>query len=230
MVKPMNDQSGNLDVQNLNKGVNYMEKNTNTTVQEGTPAVQPIVNTDAVKAKAGQVAVGAKDAVGKAKVFAGNYAERVKTDKKVMVATIVVVVLVLLLIFGKFLTPGYGVVNSYMNGMKKFNAEKIVKLYHEDMYEDEDDEIDDLEERFEEYEDEDYAIKGFKIRECDKYSEDEVEDLAESLETLYDIDEDDVQAARTYYVRYTYDDDGDKGLSYRGVTVVKIDGKWYLYN
>ncbi len=228
MVKPKNEETRDLNVQNLNKGVNYMEKQETTKVEETAPAAQPVVNTEAVKARANQVAGKANEVAGKAKGWATDYVQKVKTDKKYMVITAVVVVVVLLLLFGKMLMPGYGVVNSYMNGMKKFNAEKIVKLYHKDMYEDEDDEIDELEERFEGYEDDDYKITGFKIRECEVYSKDEVEDLAETLESYYDIDEDDVQAVRTYYVKYTYDEDGDKGLSYRSVTVVKIEGKWYL--
>ena len=228
MVKPKNEETGDLNVQNLNKGVNYMEKKETTKVEETAPAAQPVVNTEAVKVRANEVAGKANEVAGKAKGWATDYVQKVKTDKKYMVITAVVVVVILLLLFGKMLMPGYGVVNSYMNGMKKFNAEKIVKLYHKDMYDDEDDEIDELEERFEGYEDDDYKITGFKIRECEKYSKDEVEDLAETLESYYDIDEDDVQAARTYYVKYTYDEDGDKGLSYRSVTVVKIEGKWYL--
>lgn len=230
MEKSRNEETGDLNVQNLNKGVNYMEKQETTKVEETSPAVQPVVNTEAVKARANQVAGKANEVAGKAKVWATDYVQKVKTDKNYMIGTAVVVVVVLLLLFGKMLVPGYRVVNSFMNGMKKFDAEKIVKLYHEDMYDDEDDEIDELEDRFDNYEDDDYKITGFKIRECDKYSKDELEDLAENLETYYDIDEDDVQAARTYYVRYTYDEDGDKGLSYRSVTVVKIDGKWYLMN
>lgn len=222
MDEQKNLEKGDLNVQNLNKGVNYMEKQETTKVEEtASTNNQPMVNTEAVKAKANQVA-------GKAKGFANDYVQKVKTDKKYMIVTAVVVVLVLVLLFGKMLMPGSGVVRSYMSGMKKFNAEKIVKLYHEDMYEDEDDEIDELEERFEEYEDEDYKITSYKIRECEKYSKDEVEDLAESLESYYDIDEDDVKAARKYWVRYKYDEDGDKGIAYRSVVVVKIEGKWYL--
>lgn len=230
MEKLRNEETGDLNVQNLNKGVNYMEKQESTKVEETVSAAQPVVNTEAVKARANQVAGKANEVAGKAKVWANDYVKKVQTDKKYMVGTAVVVVVVLLLLFGKMLMPGYRVVNSFMNGMKKFDAEKIVKLYHKDMYDDEDDEIDELEDRFDNYEDDDYKITGFKIRECDKYSKDELEDLAETLETYYDIDEDDVQAARTYYVKYTYNDDGDKGLSYRSVTVVKIEGKWYLMN
>lgn len=229
MGKSKNEKTGDLNVQNLNEGVNYMEKE-KTTVQENAAQNQPMVNTEAVKAKANQVAGKANEVAGKAKVWANDYAQKVKTDKKYMVITVVVAVVVFVLLFGKLFMPGTGVVRAYLNGMKNFDAEKIVKLYHEDMIEDEDDEEDELEESFEYYEDEDYEFKSFKIRECEVYSEDELEDLAERLEEYYDIDEKDVKAARTYYVRTKYTEDGDKGIGYRSVTVVKIEGKWYLMN
>ncbi|MBQ8659229.1 MAG: hypothetical protein IJ475_00110 [Bacilli bacterium] len=188
---------------------------------------QPIVNTDALKSKAGDVA-------GKAKNVAGDLVEKIKSDKIVLVAVVVLAAVVLFAVGSfvvKIMQPGYGVVNSYMKGMVKFDAEKIAKLYHEDMYgedKDLDDMVDSLEDSFEYYEDEDYKFLSYKIREAEVYSEDELDDLAEELEEDYDIDEDDVQAARDYYVRYKMDADGEENLSYRSVTVVKIDGKWYL--
>ena len=194
------------------------------------PAAAPIVNTDALKAQAGNLANNAKAGV-------NNYVEKMKNDKGVMVVTIVVAVLVVLvLVFGlsKLLNPSYNVVNKYMSGMKNANAEKVAKLYHEDLIEAKydgeiDDLIDSLEEQFEEFEDEDYKITGYKIRECEKYSEDELEELAEDLQEYYDIDEDEVKAARKYYVRYNTDEDGEKNLNYRSVVVVKIGNKWSLY-
>ena len=194
------------------------------------PAAAPIVNTDALKAQAGNLANNAKAGV-------NNYVEKMKNDKGVMVVTIVVAVLVVLvLVFGlsKLLNPSYNVVNKYMSGMKNANAEKVAKLYHEDLIEAKydgeiDDLIDSIEEQFEEFEDEDYKITGYKIRECEKYSEDELEELAEDLQEYYDIDEDEVKAARKYYVRYNTDEDGEKNLNYRSVVVVKIGNKWSLY-
>lgn len=227
MGKPKNEQTGDLGVEQLNRGVNYMEnkpvENVQQPVMEQPVAAQPVVNTAVVKEKATMV-------VGKAKGAVDNYTTNIKTNKKYQIGTIVVVVVVLLLLFGKMLSPAYRVVNSYMGGMKKFNAEKIVKLMHKDMYEDDDDEIDSLEETFEYMEDEEYSFKSYKIREYEKYSEDELEDLAEKLDEYYGIDEDEVKAARTYWVKAVVDVDGEKNITYNDVTVVKIKGKWYLYN
>ncbi len=212
------NQAGNPETANLNQGVDYM-------AQQQPAANQPIVNTEALKAQAGQVA-------GKAQAGLNNIVGKVKTDKKYLVGAIVIAVVVVVLLLSvvvKFLAPGSGVVRAYTSGLKKMNAEKIVKVMHKDFYDDKGDEVDSWEERFEDMEDDDQRYVSFKIRECEKHSEDEVEDIAKMLESYYDIDEDDVTAARTYYVRAKFDDDGEKNLSYMSVTVVKIDGKWYLY-
>ena len=49
MGKSKNENAGDLNVQNLNEGVNYM-KEEKTTVQENAADNQQIVNTEAVKA------------------------------------------------------------------------------------------------------------------------------------------------------------------------------------
>ena len=41
--------------------------------------------------------------------------------------------------------------------------------------------------------------------------------------------EDDIKAARKYFVRVTVDNDGEKNIGYQSVTVVKIGNKWSLY-
>lgn len=246
------------NVSNLNQGVDYMSQNqqpvnpgmhpqqpmmqqpVNPGVQQpvnpGTQqpvnpgAQQPIVNTTALKAQAGNLANNAKAGV-------NNLIGKVKGDKKNMVIAIVAVVVVaLVLVMGgaNFLSPSASIVNKYMSGMKSGNAKKIAKLYHKDIIEnrydgDIDDLIDELEEEFEEQEDEDYKILSYKVRECEKFSEDELEDLAETFETLFDIDEDDIKAARKYFVRVTVDNDGEKNIGYQSVTVVKIGNKWSLY-
>ena len=242
------------DVTNLNQGVNYMDQGqqpvqpvapvapvqptapvppaqpAQPVMQAAPVAQQPIVNTDALKAQAGNLANNAKSGV-------NTYIEKLKTDKGVLIGTIVgaVLIFVLLVIVGsKLLNPSYNVVNKYMNGMKKFNAEKIAKLYNEEMlekrYDDVDEFIEYLEENFEELEDDDYKIDSFKIREAEKYSEDELEDLAETLDEYYGIDEDEVKAAKKYWVRSNLDEDGEKNIEYESVVVVKIGNKWYLYS
>jgi hypothetical protein len=235
------------NVTQLNQGVNYMDQGQQPVapVQQPVaeqpvapvqpaapvaPAQQPIVNTEALKAQAGNLANNAKNGV-------NAFVEKAKTDKGVMIGAIVGVVLVVLLVVmvgSKLLNPSYNVVNKYMSGMKKQNAEKISKLYHEDIIEasydgEIDDLIDELEEEFEEMEDEDTKITGYKIRECKKYSEDELEDLADYMEDYMDIDAKDVKAARKYFVRVNYDVDGEKDLSYQSVVVIKIGNKWSLY-
>lgn len=236
------------NVTQLNQGVNYMDQGATPVQQPGmpmqpqmaqqpmmpqqpvAPAQQPIVNTDALKAQAGNLANNAKNGV-------NTFVEKVKTDKGVMIGAIVGAVLVVLLVVmvgSKLLNPSYNVVNKYMSALKKGNAEKIAKLYHEEYIEarydgEIKDFIDALEDDLEELEEADTEITGYKIRECKKYSEDELEDLAESLETLYDIKEKDVKAARKYFVRIDAKVDDEKDMTYSAITVVKIGSKWYMY-
>lgn len=223
----------------LNQGVNYMDQPQQpvTPVQQPVmpaqqpvmPAQQPIVNTDALKAQAGNV-------VNTAKTGVNAYVDKLKTNKGVLIGTIVgaVLVVVLLIVVGsKLLNPSYNVVNKYMGIMKNGKAEKIVKLYHEDLIEalydgDEDELIEAVEEDLEEMEDEDTKILSYKIREYEKYSEDELEDLADYMDEYLDIDSKDVKAARKYFVRVNLDEDGEKNIKYMTVTVVKIKNKWSL--
>lgn len=234
------------NVAQLNQGVNYMEPNQpvasaqpvaqgqSAPVQPVAPAQpaaqQPIVNTDALKAQAGNIANNAKAGV-------NTFVEKVKTDKGLMVGVIVGVVLVVLLVVmvgSKLLNPAYNLTNKYMKIVKKGDEEKIVKVYSEEMlealYDGEKDELeDDFKDTMEELEEEDVVIKSYKIRECETYSEDQLEDLAESFETLYDIDEDDVKAAKRFHVKLVLDIDGEKTIEYETVTVVKVGKKWSIY-
>lgn len=118
--------------------------------------------------------------------------------------------------------------------MKNGKADKIVKLYHEDIIEarydgDEDELIESIEEDLEEMEDEDTVVKGYKIRDCETYSEDELEELAEYMDEYLDINEDDVKSAKKYFVKVDLDEDGERNIDYMTVVVVKIGNKWSLY-
>ena len=185
---------------------------------------EPIVNTEALKSKAGDVA-------GKAKGFANELASKMKGDKVTLVAVgaLAVIVLVFLVSYiGNFIAPGHSVVRSYYSAYKKEDAEKMVKFFHKKFYDDEDDLIEDYEDEFEDMEDEDYKILKAKVVESQKYSEDTLEDFAETLDSYYDIDEDSVEAVKDVYVRLVIDNDGENMVKYVSETVVKIDGKWYL--
>jgi len=219
---------------NLNQGVNYMNQG-----QQPVAPAQPVAPQQPMM---GQPMM--QQPVAPAQPVAGNGAagmngiiEKLKTNKPMMIGAIagVAVVAVLVIALGaSLLNPSKSVVSKYMSGMKSFNAEKIAKLYDDALIEaqydgDRDDLVDSLEDQFEEYEDEDYKITGYKIRECENYSEDELEDLAEDLEEYYDIDEKDVKAAKKYFVRVNVDEDGEKNIRYNSVTVIKIKNKWSLY-
>lgn len=209
-----------------------MEKNEQNNVE-----VQPV---EQVQQPVQQPTVNANTLVNNAKDGVNNFVGKLKSgDKQSLIIAIAAgVVALLFLIIVAFLAinlldPAKGVVNKYMTGMKKFDAEKIARLYPEELiekrYDDLDELVDSLEETFEEFEDDDYSVTSYKIREYEKLSEDELEELAETLESSYDIDEDDLKEARKYFVFVKTDEDGEKNLSYRTVTVIKVKNKWYLY-
>lgn len=209
-----------------------MEKNEQNNVE-----VQPV---EQVQQPVQQPTVNANTLVNNAKDGVNNFVGKLKSgDKQSLIIAIAagVVALLFLIIVAFFainlLDPAKGVVNKYMTGMKKFDAEKIAKLYPEELiekrYDDLDELVDSLEETFEEFEDDDYSVTSYKIREYEKLSEDELEELAETLESSYDIDEDDLKEARKYFVFVKTDEDGEKNFAYRTVTVIKVKNKWYLY-
>ena len=214
---------------NLNQGVNYMNQG-----QQPVAPVQPVAPQQPMM---GQPMPVQQPVAGNGAAAINGVIDKLKTNKPLMIgvsAGIAVVAVLVIVLVASLLNPSKTVVSKYMSGMKSFNAEKIAKLYSEEMIEaqydgDIDDLVDSLEEQFEEYEDEDYKITGYKIRECETYSEDELEDLAETLEEYYDIDEKDVKAAKKYFVRVNVDEDGEKNIRYNSVTVIKIKNKWSLY-
>lgn len=225
-------------VTDLNQGVNYMDQGQQS-VAEAVPAqpvaeaapAQPVPVTPVQPAPVAQQPVA-----NVVKGGLGNIVDKIKTNTSLLIGVIVgavVLVILFVVLVSKLINPSYNVVNKYMNIMKNGKAEKIVKLYHEDIieyrYEDEDDLVEEIEEQLEEMEDEDTKIKSFKIRECETYSKDELEDLAEYMEEYLDIDEKDVKAAKKYFVRVDLDEDGEKNIEYTSVVVVKIGNKWSLY-
>ena len=183
------------EVTKLNQGVNYMDQNQHPVppvepvsvpvepvqqpvVEPVQPNQQPIVNTVALNAQAGNVVDSTKNGF-------NTIVDKMKKDKGLLIGAIagaVVIFILLVFVASKILNPSYNVVNKYMNIMKNGKAEKIVKLYHKDIidgrYDDEDELIEKFEEQLEELEEDDTKIKRFKIRECENYSKDELEDLS----------------------------------------------------
>lgn len=196
-------------------------------VSSGQPANQPVVNTDAAKAKATEIANVAKKGL-------GDFSEKLKTDKKVLGISIAVVVVVLLLVCGLYLNGGSkGVVKSFAHAYVKSDAKKIVKLMHKDYldaYEDLGLDIEEtLEDTFDDYEDEDFKVLSYEIVDSEQVKKKKVKDIAEDLEDNCDIDEDTVKDAVVYTIKFKVDDDGDKDTMKKDVTAVKIKGKWYIF-
>lgn len=197
-------------------------------VSSSNVASEPVVNTEAAKAKATEIANAAKNGI-------GNYSEKLKSDKKVLGITIAVVVVVVLLVFGVFLADGSrNVVKSYSKAMVKSDSKRICKVMHKDYIEYLEDYIDDkcediFEDKFDDFEDEDYRYVSYKIIDKEKYDKKRMEDFAEDLEDTYEIDEDDVSAVVEYTVKFRVDDDGDRDSEKIEVHAVKVKGKWYVF-
>ena len=192
---------------------------------------QSVINTDALKTKADNLASNAKNKF-------NVYLEKLKTNKKVLLGTIIGGVLVLILvmfIFTKLFNPSANVINKYMGILKSGKADKITRIVHDEILEakydgDTDVLVDYMEDRLDALDDSDIKIKSYKIRDCETYSDDEVKDLAEVLEESYDIEEKLLKAAKKYFVKVVVDEDGEKNIEYMEIVVLKIGSKWTLYS
>lgn len=192
-------------------------------------ANQSIINTEAAKAKANEVA-------GKAKAGFSSFTEKMKTDKKfqslvIGVAIIVVVVAVVLI---AYLTGGSkGAIKGFAKAYVDMDAKKVVKYMHEDFLEASEDNGYDIEESlddlFDNYDDNDYKFLSYEITDSEKVDKDDVEDIAEDLDENCDIKEKDVKAAVVYTIKFKVDDDGDKDTVKSDFTAVKIKSKWYIF-
>ena len=168
-----------------------------------------------------------------------NLIEQIKKDKKVRNTFIfgagvtLLIVLVVFLIATSVKSPAYRVVDQYMKGMKTFDADMIMELYHEDIIdaieEDDTDFEDELQDMLDEMEDGDVeSVISYKIISYVKYTDDQLEQATESLSEYTDIDEDEVEEIRSYLVSNVLDEDNDENVDYINIDVVKIEGKWYL--
>lgn len=178
----------------------------------------------------------ANEMINKAKNGVGDFTEKIKNDSKSLI--ICICACVLIVIVGGFLLSSLGAtgkVKAYANAYKKANSEKIVKLYHKDFIEAKEaskkDIEDILDDAFDQMEDEDIKIKGFKILDKEKYDKERTKDYARDvLEDYYDIDRYDVKKVIEYDIKYYVDDDGDNDSDIDVIHAVKISGKWYIFD
>ena len=151
------------------------------------------------------------------------------------VVAAVVVILLFSWIFGRSAKATARKAAEYaING----NFYKITKLYHKEVIKENDwddkgfrDDCEDLEEEWDEYiedwEDEEGKIKfSYKIKDVDDITGDDLDDIQDYYDDEYDLK---VKKAKKFEVEINvkYDDEEDE--TDEEIVVVKIGGKWYLY-
>ena len=184
-------------------------------------------------------------------VNAGNNGEtgQVETGKKPpylaigLIAVIAVVVIILAVVLGKTVFgKGYEKpIKNLIKGVEEQDGEMILSAFSDETIEALEDEMgvdrkdleDMMEEEFEymfsdeEYEDEDLEFK-YKIEDNEKLDKDDIKDIKDELKDYYNIRED-IKAARELDVTLTvYVDGEEEDDSEETLTVIKVDGKWYL--
>lgn len=238
MGSPKKEQTGDFDIQELNKGVDFMEKNNNDVVTPVTPVTpvapvanntqtnsQPLVNTEAVKAKTNEL-------MGKAKNGVAYYKANIKTDKKLWIGTAVAAVVVIFLFMALFGGGAKGVAKKYAKALVNYDADAMLSIYHKDwieeVYDDEEEALDSFKEMMEYLEDSDLEYISFKVDpDYKEYDEDDVEEYAEYLDEYRGIDEDSVKAVRRYTIKFEVENDGDEDTQKVKILVAKIGNKWY---
>ncbi len=160
----------------------------------------------------------------------------------------VVAVVVLVLIISLFSGGSDKAVKKLIKAYDKENAAAIVKLtpefminYAEDIYGSWGEEYDaekeiekEIESFYEMMEEEDLEgnLKfSYKIKDEDKLDKDDLEDVAEEMEAMFDdFDEKKLKAAVEYEVDVTVKAGGEKENLDLEVYVIKYGGKWYVFS
>lgn len=193
---------------------------------EEEPKNEQIINTEAAKAKAGEVAENVKAGANKA-------IEAVKNDKMLLgicCGVVVFILVVFLVVFANGASKR--AVKSYAKAFIKYDEKKVCKSLHKNMIEEQYDDIDDCyeawEEIFDSLKDEDVKYKSYEITNKKVMDKDDVEEMAEELEEKYDISEKSLKKVVRFSVNLdAKGSDNDRKLYiYAG----KIKGKWYIIN
>ncbi len=183
----------------------------------------------------------------KVQKFCVNFIEMGKKDPKVFIVPGAILVGVIVLIVVLSLVLGGGGYKSVLNDycdLLEGNAAKIEKMAPKEYwewYEDEyDDSVDDLIDEFEEYYEDDIIdmledelgdnIKvSYEIKKEKELKDKVLEGIAEGLDDQYDID---AKVTKGYdlKIKMTIEGSDDDESSTLELSVVKINGKWYLIN
>lgn len=156
-----------------------------------------------------------------------------KEKKIIIIVTGLVITLCFTILLLNFLLGGAkNIVSKYANGMKHFNAEKIVELYNDQMikesYSSKKEMIKDYDEMFKYLKEDYYKINSYSISDNYKvYSGDEFDYKVDELVEHYNFKEKEIKEIRLYTVTFECMADGENKEVEHKVLVSKINGHWY---
>ncbi len=150
----------------------------------------------------------------------------------------IAVILVLIIIFGAIVpNVGYkGTINKFLNAIEDQDVEKFMELYNSYEFDDWDDADEGVENELEELIEEleyTYGEKiklSFKIEDCDKLTEDRLDDIQDSYDDSEDCD--DMEISKGYDITGTLTIKGkdmDRDIENVDFILIKEDGKWKIW-
>ena len=167
-------------------------------------------------------------------------AKKALVKKIAMIAVpVVAVILVLIIVFGAIVpNTGYkGTINKFLNAIEEQDVDKFMELYNSyefDGNKDADDYVEDeLDEMIEEL-DYRYGEKiklSFKIEDCDKLTEDRLDDIQDSYDDSEDCDK--MEITKGYDITGTLTVKGkdmDRDIENIDFILIKEDGKWKIWD
>ena len=188
----------------------------------------------------------AKELGNKGANFFKNIGGAVMNNKKLLIipAIAIVVIVAAIVVFSLLFK------HPYKDALKNYIAVEISHQASEKQYEEavpkdaweyyEDEYNQDFDEQWEYYEESaeyiqealedkygDYKVT-YKIKESKKLSDNKLEDYAEELEDMWDIDDKDVKKGYKVKLEVTIKGDDDKDSDTVKAVVVKYDGEWYV--
>lgn len=175
----------------------------------------------------------------------GNAAPTPQTNgKKMNLPIIIGIAVVAVILLFVLLSPSgpEGVLNKYGNAIVNFDGSKLVNVIHpkmkemiqESLDEAESEDYETVEDLFkyilDESKDEGLKIKSFKVEEdFEEIEGEDLDDVAADLNEDFDIDKDDVKAAREYTLIFEGGYDGEMEEEEANVLIVQVGSDWYIF-
>lgn len=175
----------------------------------------------------------------------GNAAPTPQTNgKKMNLPIIIGIAVVAVILLFVLLSPSgpEGVLNKYGNAIVNFDGAKLVDVIHPKMKEMIQESLDEAENEdyktvedlfkyiLDESKDEGLEIKSFEVdKDFEEIEGDDLKEVAEDLKEDFDIDKDDVKAAREYTLTFEGGYDGELEEEEANVLIVQVGSNWYIF-